>query len=484
MDVCRDWAGGFGTSLPTNRKGYGQSGDPFFYPFLAYASSILHQRNCEFSILDGQKSKLNQHGILQIVEKKKPNLIISQIGLPSLQGDLTLLNAIKDVLPNATLVCVGTSCQVLQQEILGKSKVDLLSTSKYPYVSNLNPLIDVIEQGNELDSIPCLLFVKEGKIFASTRVCTKNLLGLPFPRYEELDLYGYEHFKDIDGNRYSYIPIVGAIGCASMCYYCPYPLGFGNQWEGRSPEDIVNEIEYLSSRNIEGFMFRDQSFPIYEKRAIEICNMIIDRKIDLPWFCEARLDNINRTILERMEKAGCKTVQLGVETGDEGLINVAKPKSNLDITRRVFKLTKEFSISSVGHIVFGWPNETIDSMKKTARFVEDLAPDRVHWSYLTPYPGTSLRKIAQEQNLIVTNDWSKYTSETVVMRSNWLRADQISTAGKQIMRNYWKVETLRQISQLGKKPLPASRELANKFTYLIKNVRIGSNEEKLDTDEP
>ncbi|MGO8806857.1 MAG: B12-binding domain-containing radical SAM protein [Candidatus Bathyarchaeia archaeon] len=482
MDVCRDWAGGFGTAIPNNRKGYGQSGDPFFYPFLAYASSILHQRNCEFSILDGQKSKLNQQGTLQIVEKKNPNLIISQIGLPSLRGDLTLLNAIKDALPSTTLVCVGTSCHVLQQEILGKSKVDLLSTSRYPYVANLNQLIDALEQGTELDNIPCVSFLKGGQIFASTGGCTKSLVGLPFPRYEELDLNGYERFKDTDGIRYSYIPIVGAIGCASMCYYCPYPIGFGNQWEGRSSEDIVGEIEYLSSRNVEGFMFRDQSFPIFEKRAAKICDMIIERKIELPWFCEARLDNLNRAILEKMKKAGCKSIQLGVETGDESLISVAKPKSNLDITRKAFNLTKEFKISSVGHIVFGWPSETIESMRKTACFVEELAPDRVHWSYLTPYPGTSLSRIAQEQKLIVSNDWSNYTSETVVMRSKWLSAYQISTMGKQIMRNYWKVETFRQISQFGKKPLPVSRELSNKLMYLLKNVRVGSNEETLDVE--
>ena len=466
VDVCRDWAGGFGTAYPRRRNGYGQSADPFFYPFLAYASSVMHSQNCQWSVLDGQKLKLNQLDMINSVKKKSPDLIVSLLGLPSLSGDLSILSAIKDAVPNTTIACVGTSCRVLQQEIFSQSKVDVLLTSKYPYVFNLKSFLNAFERGEDLSKVPSVSFVKDGKVVSSTEEPQTDLSSLPPPMYDGLDLSGYECFGDMDGNRYRYISIVGSVGCPSNCFYCPYIVGFGTQWSGRSPEDIVNEVEYLSSRNVKGVMFRDLSFPMNEKRALKICDLIVKRKIDMAWLCEARVDQINRTVLESMKRAGCKAIQLGVETGDESMMSMAKPHSSLELARKAFLLTKELGLRSMAHVIFGWPDETLESMKKTGKFVEDIAPERANWSFLTPYPGTRLRKIAEAQNLILTSDWSKYTSGTVVMRSKWLSASQIWTIGKDIMRNYEKIKNIRLLS-LSKRPRYFFRELTDKFKGFV-----------------
>lgn len=467
-DVFRDWAGGFGTATPVRKRDeYGHSSDPFFYPFFAYASAVLHKENCDYTVLDGQKLKLAQQHVMKAVEKENPDVIFSILGLPSLGGDLSMLNSIKDALPNTTIVCVGTSCKVLQQEIFARSKVDFLSTSAYPYVSNIALLLEALEQRQDIRKVPSVSYVKEERIITNAKGPEQNLNELIPPRYHDLDLSGYECFRDYDGDRYSYIPVLGSQGCSYACYYCPYPLGFGMRWNGRSPESIVNEIEYLSSRGVHGLMFRDQSFPMDEKRAIKICDLIIDRKLDVPWFCEARVDHLNRRILGLMRKAGCKAIQLGVETGDEVLIKEAKPQADLGIIRRAFRLTKEFHLCSMAHIIFGWPDETIETMKRTGRFVGELAPERVNWNFLTPYPGTRLHEIAKAYDLILTYDWSKYTSHTVVMRTKWLSANQIWTTGRRIIRNHRKNELIKLLPSVGKRPQFVLSELKSTLGSLI-----------------
>jgi len=467
-DVCRDWAGGFGTGTSVRRRDeYGHSSDPFFYPFLAYASAVLNRQNYDYTVLDGQKLKLNRHQVLKAVEKKNPDVIFSLIGLPSLNGDLNLLNAIKDTVPNSTIACAGTSCKVLQQEIFEKSKVDVLSTSTYPYVSNLALLLEALEKKQDLSKVPSVSYVKDAKILTNVEVSPQDLSSSIPPRYDELDLNGYECFRDYYGNRYRYISVLGSRGCPYACYYCPYPLGFGTTWSGRSPEDIVDEIEYLCSRGVEGLMFRDQSFPIDEKRAAKICDLIIDRKLDVAWFCEARVDHLSRRVLEPMKKAGCKAIQLGVETGDEGLIREAKPQASLDIVRRAFRLTKEYDLCSMAHFIFGWPDETAETMKRTGRFVDELAPERVNWNFLTPYPGTRLQEIAKADNLILTYDWSKYTSHTVVMRTKWLSANQVYGMGKKIMRNHRRNEVVKLLSSIDKRPRLVLEELITTFKSVL-----------------
>jgi radical SAM superfamily enzyme YgiQ (UPF0313 family) len=138
-------------------------------------------------------------------------------------------------------------------------------------------------------------------------------------------------------------------------------LGWGKKWTPRSPKDIVDEIEQLYARGVEGFLFREQSFPMNKKHAIKVCEEIIHRKLDIAWFCEARVDHVSKMLLELMKKAGCKQIHFGLETGDPELIKLGKPQTDLDTTRKAFRLTKETGLWATAHVILGWPDETLET---------------------------------------------------------------------------------------------------------------------------
>ena len=60
--------------------------------------------------------------------------------------------------------------------------------------------------------------------------------------------------------------------------------------------------------------------------------MILDRGLDIHWRCESRADRLPRKIIELIKKAGCGTIQIGVETGDPKIIGVGKPGTTLPLT--------------------------------------------------------------------------------------------------------------------------------------------------------
>lgn len=460
FDVCRDWAGGFGTAAPVRRRTeYGHTGEPVFYPFLPYAAAVLSKENYNYSILDCQRLRLNKSQTLAEVKKRNPDVIFSLIGLPSLKSDVELLDSIKESIPNITIVGVGTSCRVLQNHILLNSKIDAVLRGSYPYVSNLTSFLKALEQKQNLRKVPGISYVRNGMVINSAEPPDMGLKSLPHPIYEDLELDGYESFEDLDGNRYSYIPILGSKGCPYPCIYCPYPLGFGKKWTHRSPKDIVGEIEYLHARGVRGFLFRDQSFSMNIKHAIKVCEEIIHRKLDIAWFCEARVDHVSRDLLRIMKKAGCKQIHYGVETGDPELIKWGKPQTDLDTIRKAFRLTKEMDLYAMAHIILGWPDETLETLEKTYKFVSEIAPHRVNWNVLTPYPGTKLYDMAKENNLILTSDWSKYTSYNVVMKTKWLSAEQLEKAKSKIIRGYSKQRTMGLLLYARKKPRFVLNEL-------------------------
>jgi radical SAM superfamily enzyme YgiQ (UPF0313 family) len=195
------------------------------------------------------------------------------------------------------------------------------------------------------------------------------------------------------------------------------------------------------------------------KHAIKVCEEIIHRKLDIAWFCEARVDHVSRDLLRIMKKAGCKQIHYGVETGDPELIKWGKPQTDLDAIRKAFRLTKEMDLYAMAHIILGWPDETLETLENTYKFVTEIAPHRVNWNVLTPYPGTKLYDMAKESNLILTHDWSNYTSHTVVMRTKWLNGSQLQKAATKIIRDYSKHRMMKLLLHAGKQPKLVANEL-------------------------
>jgi len=459
LDVCRDWAGGFGTGTRVKRRSdYGHSGPIHLHPFLAYASGILSKENYNYSVLDCQRLKLNKSQVLRHVKKQNPDNIFSLISLPSLEKDLKFLGVIKEILPNTVIAAVGTSCRFLQNEILLNSKIDVALRSNYPYISNLTHFLRALELKQNLKQVPGVSYVKSGNVINTPEPSDAELNKLPPPHYDAIELSGYDSFMDLDGNRYSYVPILGSKGCPYSCIYCPYPLGFGRKWTRRFPKDILDEIEHLYARGVEGFLFRDQSFPMNKKHAIKVCEEIIHRKLDIAWFCEARVDHVSKKLLEIMKKAGCKQIHYGVETGDPELIKWGKPQTDLDTIRKTFRWTKETGLWATAHVILGWPDENLETLAKTSKFVAEIDPDGVNWNMLTPYPGTILYEIAKQKNLILTHDWSKYTSHTIVMKTKWLNASQLQKATNKIIRDHSKHKMIKLLYGL-KKPRFVLNEL-------------------------
>lgn len=459
MDVCRDYAGGFGVAWATKREHYGQSVEPCFHPFLPYAAAVLSNEGFSYEVLDCQQRRFNESQVVDAVRRTEPDAIFSLIGLPSLSKDVELLGRIKDLLPNTFVAGVGTACRFLFNEILSKGRVDAVLMNSYPYVSSIAQLLEALDSGQDLKTIKGLSYMKNQQVVTTEGTLDQGLDKLPLPNYDKIELTGYSCFEDKDGARYPHIPVLTGKGCPYSCYYCPYPVGFDAKWTHKSPNDIADEVEYLYSRGFQGFTFRDQSFPISKHFTTQVCEEIIRRKLDIAWVSEARADQVSRDLLGIMKKSGCRRIHYGVETGDAEILRLAKPRTSMATMRKAFRLAKEFELWTNAHVILGWPEESLKTLASTYRFMLELNPDSVNWNILTPYPGTRVYKIAKESNLILTCDWSKYTSHTIVMRTKWLDGNQLQEAITKMMKDYSRHRFVRALRLAGKKPKLAFNEM-------------------------
>jgi len=273
-----------------------------------------------------------------------------------------------------------------------------------------------------------------------------------------------------------YVPILVNKGCPYPCIYCPYPIGFGKKSIFRSPKEIVDEIEYLyNEHKIKGFLLRGASFALNLKHAEKICDEIIRRKLEIAWFCELRVNEVTKDLLKKMKKSGCKRIHYGVETGDPELLKIAKPGVTQETIKRAFRLAREIGMWVQAHMVLGWPDEDLKTLENTYKLILELNPDSINWNFMTPYPGTKIREIARKDSLILTNDWSYYTSHTVVMRSKNLDARQLYMAKRRIIRGLAKQKMRKLISQLNLYDLKQLRSLLNKTKDLVSRIIFPQN---------
>lgn len=446
MRVHRDFSGGFGTAESRDRGGADKM--LVFPVYIPYVLSSLKRKNYDVDFIDGQAPELDDKSTLRRVKKADPDIIISMVSLPSLYSDMSLLDKVKEELANTKIVAVGTSCNALGDEILSKSNIDYLIRGNYPFYSRqVTELVNSIEERGDIREVGGILYKKNRSVI-ETRLngYEPDLDGIDFDVYRMLKIKKYElYLNDRDGRDWNYFPVIHGVGCPFSCIYCPYPQGFGKKIIYKSTEKLMDEIRFLSSEYaIESFLFRDQIFTLNRKRVKKICDELMGLNLDIKWLFETRVDSITPRMIEEVARAGCNRIHYGVETGDPHLLKtVGKPGVSLQLIRDIFAHTRDNGIFTMAHAIIGLPGETKETLENTYRFISSLSPDAVSWNLATPYPGTELFNIAKEKDLILDFDWSRYTTENTVMRTEKLDACDLQNARDKMSRDF-RIKKIRQ----------------------------------------
>jgi radical SAM superfamily enzyme YgiQ (UPF0313 family) len=436
-NIYRGYAGGFGIvgSIPS---------ETLLPIYLLYGASALEKSGCEYDTLDAQAMRYDSSQTVDAVIRDEPNVLISWLSLPSIYNDLSLLNEIKEATRNVLLVGIGTVCNVMPEEILFKSRVELVVKGGYPHYNLISNLVGILKRNpvspDTFDRIGGAVYLKEGKMVQSSiERCYEDLDQLVLDTYHQLPLNEYlEDIPDGKGSTFKCIPIVTSVGCPYTCVYCPYPIGYGRKLIHKSIMHIVDEIEFLKTNfGISGFLFRDQLFTHNRQRVVDLCDEIIHRDLNIKWFAEARADQVSEELLSRMKGAGCFRIHYGVETGSpEMLKKIGKPGVEMEAIKKTFRMTEDIGIATRAHMIIGLPGENQRTLEDSLDLLRDLNPDSVTLSILTPYPGTKLFAMAREQGLISTYDWSRYTGHDAIMGTGELSVDEVSRASKQMANRF------------------------------------------------
>lgn len=192
------------------------------------------------------------------------------------------------------------------------------------------------------------------------------------------------------------------------CRGCPYNCAFcHNSWRGipvrfHSAERMISEIEDLIEQyDVRSIFFIDDNMFVNRRRLERICEMMLERKMDIIWGANSRVDNINERVLRLAKKAGCRQVTFGFESGSQKILNILNKRTTVEQNINAINLCNKVGIGVNGTVMIGNPTETVHDMRKTIKFIRNnKASNGFGVCITTPYPGTKLWDWCVENNRI------------------------------------------------------------------------------------
>jgi len=236
-----------------------------------------------------------------------------------------------------------------------------------------------------------------------------DLDKVPFPARHLIDWTKYK--RGIYWGEKLLAPAVGIIssrGCPFNCCFCGSHVVFGRRVRFRSIENVLAEIkQVMSTMRYRGFNFHDDTFCINKSRVASLCREFA--KLDIVWRCLSRADTIDAEVLAVMHDVGCKELILGVESGNQQILNNLQKGSTVKQNLKAMKLIKKSGIQLKVGVIVGSPGETWQTVKDTEQMLKECPPDFWNVSVLTPYPGSAIWEHPEKYGLkILTRDLTEY----------------------------------------------------------------------------
>jgi radical SAM superfamily enzyme YgiQ (UPF0313 family) len=256
----------------------------------------------------------------------------------------------------------------------------------------------------------------------------------PLPARDLLphDVYCFKPLEHGGGTSRGITTANASFGCPFPCgYYCPYPLAEGRTYRDYPVDRIVEEFAQAERLGITGIVFRDPVFTHDMGRTADLCRRLIAVNSTLPWWCETRINRTTPDLLALMYEAGCRGIEVGVESGDDGILaTTARKNLRLSEVREFRDVVEALGLHVCYLFMVGHPGERREHVANTLRFVLDLGVDENQFNVatITPYPGTRLAAEAAEKGWTEAPTTS-FSSYTPVMHTDTLSADDLQEAG-------------------------------------------------------
>lgn len=316
-------------------------------------------------------------------------------GLP-IDGALEASALIKDVAPGVPVVWGGVHASLLPAQTLASPLIDYVVVGEGE--QSFPALVEALAAHRDPLLVPGVHAMRDGRLRGTPEAELIKMDSFTRPAYDLVDIDKYLNAPFMTTQRP--LAIITSRGCPGRCRYC-YNLVFNHhRWRGMSAGRVISDIRRLvADFQIDSVFLLDDNFFANWPRAMDICNRIIDERLDITFLnANCRVSTLqDRTAQELnvLQRAGFQKLFIGVESGSDEVLRMMAKDTTVEQIRRVNTALRDAGVVPVYSFMIGLPGETVAQMKATLRLMLDLVeayPDAVvnAVNIYSPFPGTPL----------------------------------------------------------------------------------------------
>ena len=256
------------------------------------------------------------------------------------------------------------------------------------------------------------------------RPLIENLDELPFP------------IRIANENSIEYLEV--SRGCPYHCFFCMATPIRGNKVRYRSVKNVIEEIKFCKDKyNVTEFVFRADN--ICENRGwlYELCEKIIENKLNIKWSTNVMPGKIDDELAQIMQKSGCILCNIGAESGALSILNNLEKNITLEDIKSTNRILKKSGITVNNCFLFGLPWETEETAKETINFAFELNSDEITFNIAAPFPGTKFFVYTMLSHLVSGEiDFTNAIREPIV-GTHKLQKEKISELRHKAIKKYY-----------------------------------------------
>ncbi len=345
-------------------------------------------------VVDNWHYIIRYEGIFQEVKRFKPDVVaISHSSEVDTENVYAVAKRIKRLYPHIMIVGGGQYPTLFPEETL-QNGFDFVVRGEGEIT--FPELLDAVEDHLPFDSVLGISYIKKGEFVKTPERPLSRLNDLPFPSLKFVPKLKSWFFP----GKYASV-IETARGCPFQCDFCIVTAYFQHRWQKRTNASLIEEIKKIKyGLGVDQFYFIDESWGIKTDDYMELCQKMIDEKLNIKWYPSGmRTDTIvkNPELVRLAARAGMYGTLVGFESYTDKTLTDVHKQTSISTNRRASEILRQNNIIVYGVHIYGLPGEK--SFRPT--YIEGRKRSDIFCiSMFAPLPGTPLFKNAEKEGRV------------------------------------------------------------------------------------
>jgi radical SAM superfamily enzyme YgiQ (UPF0313 family) len=335
---------------------------------------------------------------------------------------------IRRMYPKAKIIAGGPHVTFMYEELLNDCEaidigvlnegeatiVELIEHFKYPeYIKKEDILGIAYRADNTIKRTP-------------SRPYVTYLDSFPFPDFATLD-YKYGPYGQ------NVLTFISSRGCPGNCTFCASRALSGEKYRMNSAEWMISLVYYFyANSRIDSVGIIDDTFVANRSRLKKFCDYLQQLKMQIVWTCKSRVDTIHEESMRLISEAGCRSVHIGCESGDDEILKSINKKITVEGMLDAIEIINKYQMRAECSFIVGHHTDTLETIEKTIFLAHAIREYEIGICMIginTPLPGTYQYINADKIGLkLLTKEWNKYDLGTPVFETENFTAEDIKKA--------------------------------------------------------